>query len=111
MRILFIPLYFFYKLLPFIVLIIITYESCYNPDLDRIKFDRYKEEAISLSRAGVPAPILIYREIDNEVGLFYLLDHYPQLRFKKEEVWIKELKLTKKQALTILKYKSWLTQN
>lgn len=104
---LFIPLYFFYKLLPFIVVLIISYESCYNPDVDRVKFDKYKEEAISLSRAGVPASILIFREIDNETGVDYLLEHYPSLKYKREEQWIKGLNLTKKQALQILKFKSW----
>lgn len=104
---LFITFYLFYKLLPLIVVSIIIYESCYHPDLDRIKFEKYKDEAISLSRAGVPASILIFREIDNEVGVDYLLTRYPSLKYKKEEYWIKGLNLTKKQALQILKFKSW----
>jgi hypothetical protein len=108
MRILFIPIYFFYKLLPLIVISLCVYESCYCPDLDRIKFDKYKDEAILLSRAGVPASILIFREINNEVGVDYLLEHYPHLRFKDEEKWIKVMGLNKKQAIQILTFKAWL---
>ena len=108
MRTLFIPFYFFYKLLPLIVLSILVYESCYCPDLDRVQFDKYKDEAISLSKAGVPTSILIYREIDNEVGVDYLLEHYSHLRYKNEEKWIKAMGLSKKQALQILTFKSWL---
>ena len=111
MRTLFIPFYIFYKLLPIIVISILIYESCYHPDLDRIKFEKYKNEALLLSKAGVPASILIYREIDNEVGVDYLLEHYPHLRFKGEEKWIKAMQLTKKQAIQILTFKSWLRQS
>ena len=107
---LFIPFYFFYKLLPLIVVSIIIYESCFHPDFDRIKFDKYKDEAVSLSKAGVPASILIFREIDNEVGVDYLLEHYPRLRYKKEEQWIKAMSLTKKQAIQVLTFKSWLNE-
>ena len=107
---LFIPFYFVYKLLPLIVISIIVYESYYHPDLDRIKFNKYKEKAIQLSKAGVPTSILIFREIDNEVGVDYLLEHYPQLKYKKEEQWIKAMSLTKKQAIQVLTFKSWLSR-
>lgn len=107
---LFIPIYFFYKLLPLIVVSIIIYESCYHPDLDRVQFDKYKDEAIALSRAGVPASILIFREIDNEVGADYLLEHYSHLRYKNEEKWIKAMRLSKKQAIQILTFKSYLNE-
>ena len=110
MRTVFIPFYFFYKLLPFIVFSIIMYESCYHPDLDKRQFDKYKEKAIQLSKAGVPTSILIFREIDNEVGVDYLLEHYPQLKYKKEEQWIKAMNLTKKQAIQVLTFKSWLSR-
>lgn len=108
---LFIPFYLFYKLLPLIVVSIIIYESCYHPDLDRIKFDKYKDEAISLSRAGVPVSILIFKEIDNEVGVDYLLARYPGLRYSNELLWIKAMDLNKKQAIQVLTFKSWLTSN
>lgn len=107
---LFIPFYFFYKLLPLIVVSILVYESCYHPDLDRIKFDKYKDEAISLSRAGVPASILIFREIDNEVGVKYLLDRYPGFKYTDETYWIKAMGLSKKQAIQILTFKSYLNE-
>lgn len=110
MRTLFIPFYFFYKLLPLIVLSILVYEFCYGPDLDRIQFDKYKEEAIALSKAGVPASILIYREIDNEVGVDYLLDRYPGFKNTDETYWIQAMELNKKQALQILTFKSWLNE-
>lgn len=86
------------------------YESCYHPDLDKRQFDKYKEKAISLSRAGVPASILIFRGIKSEVGVNYLLEHYPNLKFKREDKWIKVLNLTKKQAIQVLIFKSWLNE-
>ena len=63
-----------------------------------------------MSKAGVPTSILIFREIDNEVGVDYLLEHYPQLKYKKEEQWIKAMNLTKKQAIQVLTFKSWLSR-
>lgn len=109
MRTLFIPFYFFYKLFPYIVFSIILFESCQpKRDWDRIQFDMYRDYATDIE--GIPYEILILREIKTQKGADALLNQHPKMRGRDMEDWIKELNLSKKQALKVLKFKTWLLQ-
>lgn len=107
MKDLFIPMYFFYRLLPYMVTGIILFESCQpKRDWDRVQFDMYRDYATDIE--GVPYEILILREIKTQRAADSLLKAHPKMKGKEMEDWIRELCLSKKEALKVLKFKTWL---
>lgn len=79
------------------------------PDWDKIQYEKYSDEAKSLSKGGVPAAILIHRGIDSEVGMDALLHAYP-FKGKPIKMWIDSLHLSPKEIKSVAKYRIWLKQ-